>query len=75
MLVLTDGCTTLQDSWREGLRFKGKYERYKLRKANEGETSAAPPKRSRSGPQNKLPLRITRPSAVCTNVFIVQWVS
>ncbi|KAL3208337.1 hypothetical protein MRX96_039224 [Rhipicephalus microplus] len=60
---LADSTGTGYDSWREGLRFKGKYERYKLRKANEGETSAAPPKRSRSSPKNKLPLRITRPSA------------
>ncbi|KAL3193542.1 hypothetical protein MRX96_016893 [Rhipicephalus microplus] len=47
---LADSTGTKHDSWREGLRFKEKYERYNLKKANEGETSAAPPKRSKKQP-------------------------
>ncbi|KAL3255547.1 hypothetical protein MRX96_017447 [Rhipicephalus microplus] len=34
---LADSTGTGYDSWCEGLRFKEKYERYKLGKANEGE--------------------------------------
>ncbi|XP_070384807.1 uncharacterized protein [Dermacentor albipictus] len=52
----------LQDSWREALRFKAKYERSKLRKADESE--GLPEKRPRQEMRPALPRRMTRPTAV-----------
>lgn len=58
----------LQDSWREALRYKAKYERKKVRALSK-DAENAPPRKRAAVNESAAPQRIERPYTVCISHF------